>query len=187
MARIGIVGGTFDPIHTGHLIIGNEVREVLNLDEIWFMPNKIPPHKESIPIADKHRLAMIKLAIADNPFFSLATDELEKGGASYTYDTMLMLKGKYPEHTFYFVIGGDMVEYLPEWYKVEELMSLVQFVGVTRPKFTLETPYPIEKVEIPELAISSTIIRKRRREKRTVKYLVPLEVQNYLEEWGLYE
>lgn len=187
MARIGIVGGTFDPIHTGHLIIGNEVREALDLEGIWFMPNKIPPHKETVPTAKEHRLAMIQLAIADNPYFHLVTDELERDGASYTYETMLMLKEKYPKHTFYFIIGGDMVEYLPKWYKVDELVELVQFVGVTRPKFTLETPYPIEKVETPELAISSTMIRERRKSKRTIKYLVPREVQNYIEERGLYE
>lgn len=187
MGRIGIVGGTFDPIHNGHLIIGNEVRDALQLDEIWFMPNKIPPHKERVPTAEEHRLAMVQLAIKDEPFFHLATDELERDGRSYTYDTMLMLKEKYPEHTFYFIIGGDMVEYLPKWYKVEELVQLISFVGVTRPGYKLETSYPIKKVEIPEFAVSSSLIRDRRKNGGTIMYLVPEAVQHYIEEWGLYE
>jgi nicotinate-nucleotide adenylyltransferase len=187
LAKIGIVGGTFDPIHCGHLLIGSEVKEALALDEIWYMPNKIPPHKKDKEITSiQNRLHMIELAIADNEDFVLATDELEREGLSYTYDTMKMLKDKYPYHTFYFIIGGDMVEYLPKWYRVDELLQFVQFVGVTRPGYTVETTYPIITLEIPEFAVSSSIIRGRVKGGKSIRYLVPALIQNYIEEHGLY-
>jgi nicotinate-nucleotide adenylyltransferase len=188
MGKIGIVGGTFDPIHCGHLLIGSEVKEALSLDEIWYMPNKIPPHKKDRHITPLYdRLHMIELAIANNQDFVLATDEVDREGLSYTFDTMTMFRKNYPHHTFFFIIGGDMVEYLPKWYKVDELLQLVQFVGVTRPGYTVETSYPIITVEIPEFAVSSSLIRKRVKNGKSIRYLVPAHVQHYIEEKGLYE
>ncbi|GGE74769.1 nicotinate-nucleotide adenylyltransferase [Priestia taiwanensis] len=188
MGKIGIVGGTFDPIHCGHLLIGNEVKEALSLDEIWYMPNKVPPHKKEKKLTStENRLRMIELAIASNKDFALAIDELEREGVSYTYDTMKMLREKYPHHTFYFIIGGDMVEYLPKWYRVDELLQFVQFVGVTRPGYTVKSPYSIITLEIPEFSVSSSLIRDRIKNRKSIRYLVPTNIQHYIEENGLYE
>lgn len=187
MNRIGIIGGTFDPPHNGHLLIANEVYHALQLDEIWFVPNKIPPHKlEKDVVSTYHRVKMLKLAIEHEPHYSICLIELERQGPSYTYDTVIQLKKNYPDKQFYFIIGGDMVEYLPKWHKIDELLQLIQFVGVTRPGYSLHTPYAIKKIEIPEFAVSSSFIRDRFSDGGTTKYLLPEKVQSYIERNGLY-
>ncbi|WP_077214046.1 nicotinate-nucleotide adenylyltransferase [Bacillus dakarensis] len=187
MKNIGILGGTFDPPHYGHLLMANEVLHGLNLDEIWFMPNQEPPHKEkSDQIRNEDRLEMLELAIKDEPRFRVEKIEFERPGPSYTYDTVKLLLELYPDVTFYFIIGADMIEYLPKWYKIEELMELLTFVGVDRPNYEHETPYPIIYVDVPEFAVSSSLIRERVREGKTVKYLLPDTVIQYLKENRLY-
>jgi nicotinate-nucleotide adenylyltransferase len=185
--RVGIFGGTFDPPHLGHLLMANEVLTSLNLSEIWFMPNHIPPHKQQEQVTDScHRLKMLELAIADHPKFKVQPIELERKGPSYTYETIQQLKEVYREHDFYFIIGADMVEYLPNWYKVNELIQMVTFVGVKRPGFSLRTPYPLVEVEVPEFAVSSSLIRERVQQGKSIKYLVPESVKLYIEEKRLY-
>jgi nicotinate-nucleotide adenylyltransferase len=184
--KVGILGGTFDPPHYGHLLIANEVLTELQLDEIWFMPNNIPPHKQKAVTDSRHRVAMIELAIADHSQFRLETIELERQGPSYTYETMKMLKERYPHVQFYFIIGADMVEYLPKWYKIDELIAFVQFVGVKRPGYSLCTIYPLIEVEVPTFSVSSSLIRERIKRGKSVKYLLPEAVQSYIEEKGLY-
>ena len=148
--KIGIIGGTFDPPHYGHLLIANEVYHALNLEEVWFLPNQIPPHKQGRNITSvESRLQMLELATEEEEHFSICLEELSRKGPSYTYDTMLQLTKKHPDVQFHFIIGGDMVEYLPKWYNIEALLDLVTFVGVARPGYTLHTPYPITTVEIP--------------------------------------
>lgn len=187
MSKIGIIGGTFDPPHNGHLLIANEVYHALKLDEIWFMPNQIPPHKWGKDITSVHnRVEMLQLALMDELRFSLCLIELERQGPSYTYDTIVQLTKKHPDTEFYFIIGGDMVEYLPKWYNIAELLQLVTFVGVTRPGYTLSTPYPITRLEIPEFAVSSSLIRDRFQSGGTTDYLLPKRVQDYIERNGLY-
>ncbi|MFX3624467.1 MAG: nicotinate-nucleotide adenylyltransferase [Ectobacillus sp.] len=187
MRKIGILGGTFDPPHNGHLLIANEVYYALQLDEVWFMPNQIPPHKMGKDVASaRQRTEMLQLAIRKKPHFSLCLIELEREGPSYTYDTMLQLKKRHLEAAFYFIIGGDMVEYLPKWHNIDKLLQLVKFVGVARPGYTLSTPYEIITLEIPEFAVSSSLIRERFRTKQTVDYLLPDEVKKYVERNGLY-
>ena len=134
MRKIGIIGGTFDPPHYGHLLIANEVYHALNLEEVWFLPNQIPPHKQGRNITSvESRLQMLELATEAEEHFSICLEELSRKGPSYTYDTMLQLTKKYPDVQFHFIIGGDMVEYLPKWYNIEALLDLVTFVGVARP------------------------------------------------------
>jgi nicotinate-nucleotide adenylyltransferase len=187
MKRVGIFGGTFDPPHFGHLLMANEVLTSLHLSEIWFMPNHIPPHKQKEQITDSFdRLKMLELAIDDHPQFKIQTIELERGGPSYTYETILQLKHLYKNYEFYFIIGADMVEYLPNWYKVDELVQIVTFVGVKRPGFSMQTPYPVIEVEVPEFGVSSSLIRKRIKEGKSIKYLVPERVKSYIEERMLY-
>lgn len=186
--KIGILGGTFDPPHLGHLIMANEVLCSLELDEIWFMPNQDPPHKEKARnVSNENRLAMLNLAIAGHPNFKIETIEFERAGRSYTYDSIILLKEKYPTAKFYFIIGGDMVEYLPKWHRIEELVDIVQFVGVNRPSYRVQTPYAIQSVEIPSISISSSLIRKRMKDGKTIRYLVPDSVRKYMEENQLYE
>lgn len=186
MKKIGILGGTFNPPHIGHLWIAEEVRVRKQLDEIWFIPTRTPPHKKTSVLDASHRLGMLKLAVKGNPYFQVNALELERNGKSYTYDTIKELTMNYPEVDFSFIIGGDMVEYLPKWYLVEELMEMVHFIGVTRPGYTLETPYPVDRLEIHPLDISSTFIRNRLKEGELVRYLLPDDVMNYIKENQIY-
>lgn len=185
--KVGILGGTFDPPHLGHLIIANEVLDQLGLDEVMFMPNHEPPHKERNSGTTGHdRLTMLKLAIEGHPSFSIESFELNQQGRSYTYDTMKKLTEKNPDNEYYFIIGADMVEYLPHWYNIEELIKLVQFVGANRPNHRLETPYPVTMVEVPMIEISSSMIRSRVQRGNTIRYLLPDPVSRYIEENHLY-
>lgn len=188
MKRVGILGGTFDPPHIGHLIIANEVLHAKKLDEIWFMPNQEPPHKiKTGTVTNAQRVEMLQLSIESTSSFRIETMELDRAGKSYTYDTMKLLKEAYPKIDFYFIIGADMVEYLPKWYKIQELMEIVQFISVNRPKYQLETDYPVQYVKVPDINISSSLIRERVKEGETISFLVRDEVKRYIEENCLYE
>jgi nicotinate-nucleotide adenylyltransferase len=188
LKKVGILGGTFNPPHTGHLVIANEVFHAYGLDEVWFMPNQVPPHKSvTEPISNSDRLAMLELAISDNPFFRVERAELDRSGPSYTYETMRILKDMYKEHDFYFIIGGDMVEYLPKWHQIDELLEMVKFVGVSRPSFKDESPYNILYAATPQMDISSSMIRERVKADTSIRYLLPEPVREYIEEHGLYE
>jgi nicotinate-nucleotide adenylyltransferase len=187
MKKIGILGGTFDPPHLGHLLIANEVLHSLQFDEIWFMPNQEPPHKrKSDEIPNEYRLEMLKLAIAGNDSFKIETVEMERSGPSYTIDTMKLLTDKY-QYDFFFIIGADMIEYLPKWHKLDELLTIVRFVGVNRPTYHTETSYPIIYVEVPQMEISSSDIRNRIKGGNPVRYLLPDPVISYIKERHLYE
>ena len=187
MKKIGILGGTFDPPHLGHLIIANEVLNAFDLDEIWFMPNQEPPHKKkSNAIKTEDRVNLLKLAIGGHPNFKIERLELERLGPSYTYESMKILKEKHSDKQFYFIIGADMVEYLPKWQNIDELVKIIQFIGVNRPSYCNESHYPILYAEVPDIAISSSQIRTRLLENKTIRYLVPDSVMNYIKENQLY-
>lgn len=188
MRKIGLLGGTFDTPHHGHLLIANEVFHELELDEIWFLPNQEPPHKKkSALISTEDRLNMLKLALEDVAYFKIETIELERPGPSYTYDTIQQLKKLHPDKSFYFIIGADMVEYLPKWYKIDELVHMVSFVGVNRPTYQDKTSYPIIHIDIPEFQVSSSLIRERIQEGKSIRYLLPDSLIEYLKENHLYE
>lgn len=187
MKKIGILGGTFDPPHLGHLVIANEVLDACNLDEIWFMPNQEPPHKKkSNAISDKDRLSLLKLAIGGHPKFKIEPIELERQGPSYTYETMKILTKQHLDKQFYFIIGADMIEYLPKWHHINQLVKLVHFIGVGRPSYSHHSEYPIQYVDIPEMEISSSLIRSRLKDGKTIRYLVSDSVRKYIEENHLY-
>ena len=188
MKKIGIFGGTFDPPHFGHLIMANEVLSALHLHEIWFMPNQNPPHKDSEEISDSlHRMHMLRLCTEKKPEFKVQSIEFERVGPSYTYDTLVLLKEQYPDCSFYFIIGADMIEYLPKWHNIDKLTELVQFVGVKREGYQTETTYPVCEVTAPVIEISSTMIRERFRQQQSADFLLPEEVIGYIEENHLYE
>ncbi len=186
--QVGILGGTFNPVHLAHLVMAEQVGQNLGLDRVFLMPSYEPPHideKKTIPAA--HRLNMLELAIEDNPFLAIETVELSRGGKSYTYDTMKALTQNNPDTDYYFIIGGDMVEYLPKWYKIDELVHLVHFVGIKRAGYGVETPYPVIWVDVPEIDISSTKIRQKVRQGCSIRYLVPDKVVDYIQKEGLYQ
>jgi len=189
--RIGLFGGTFDPIHYGHLIAAEQARDQMKLDEVWLMPAKIPPHKTRTDIAsEQHRLRMVELAVADHPTFRVSDIELQREGPSYTVDTMRAIRQKFPHDDFWFIIGGDMVEMLPKWYRFEELRTMVHFIGLSRSGAQYNqdavSSY-VTFVEMPTINISSTMIRQRVQEGISIRYLVPDAVERYIKEQRLYE
>lgn len=187
MKKIGIFGGTFDPPHFGHLLMANEVCFQLSLDEIWFMPNQQPPHKlKTSNTTNENRKEMICRAIEGQPQFKIETIEFNRSGPSFTIDTIMALKDQFPETRFYFIIGADMIEYLPKWHRIDELIELVQFVGVNRPGYSVDTDYSIIYVEAPLIEISSKMIRNRILNKEPISYLLPEAVIDYIKEKHLY-
>ncbi|WP_221913000.1 nicotinate-nucleotide adenylyltransferase [Streptococcus halichoeri] len=186
--QVGILGGNFNPVHNAHLVVADQVRQQLGLDEVLLMPEYLPPHvdkKETIE--EEYRLRMLELAIADVPGLGIEKKELDRKGISYTYDTFSLLIKEHPDVDYYFIIGGDMVEYLPKWYRIDELIDMVQFVGVQRPRYKAGTSYPIIWVDVPSLDISSSMIRDFIKKGRKPHYLLPSKVLDYIEKEGLYQ
>ena len=187
MKKVGLLGGTFNPPHMGHLMMANEVFHALELDEIRFMPNSIPPHKKARHDASvDERIEMVERSIAPYPYFCTELYEVQKGGVSYSYETLAALCAREPNVKFYFIIGGDMVDSLHTWYRIEELVKLVQFVGVRRPGTEAKTDFPVIMVEVPQIDLSSTLIRERLATGGTVTFLLPKTVESFIREEGLY-
>ncbi len=185
--RVGILGGTFNPPHLGHLVMAEQVGKQLGLQKVLFLPTNEPPHKKQDPsISPAHRKKMIQLAIQDNPLFEFEGVELERTGKSYTIETIQQLKERNPHDEFYFIIGGDMVATLADWHRIDELVQLVQFVAIKRLGYEETTPYPVIWVDSPEIGISSTMIRKKIKSGCTVNYLVPQPTLEYIKKEGLY-
>lgn len=186
--RIGILGGTFNPPHLGHLMMAEQVGRQLELDEVWFMPTAKPPHAPGkITIAAQHRMKMVELAIADNPLFKLQPYEVYKGGKNYTIDTMRHFVKEYPETDFYFILGEDSVQDLPTWHCIDELNQLVRFVGIRRPGIVHEeTPYSVMWVDSPLVELSSSEVRLRVYLEQSIRYQVPDAVADYIQQQNLY-
>jgi nicotinate-nucleotide adenylyltransferase len=193
--KVGIMGGTFDPIHTGHLIAAECARESAGLDEVWFMPSYVPPHKPHAPKASpEQRLEMVRLSVSGNPFFRVEDLEIRRGGISYTADTVTILCDRYPDIRFSYIIGADMVQYLPHWNRIGDILRRISFIGLQRPGYSLDMDQLPETIRrgvtlapMPAVEISSTEIRRRSAEGRSFRYLVPEPVYAYIKERGLYE
>ncbi len=186
--RIGILGGTFNPPHIAHLVMADQVCQQLGLDKICFMPTYLPPHAdEKKTIAAHHRVRMVEEAIKENQMFDIEKIEIERGGKSYTFDTMKQLTQLHPDTEYYFIIGGDMVNDLSNWYRIDELTNLTQFVGIRRPGFPVESRYPLLWVDVPQIDVSSTSLRNKISRGCTVQYLVPDAVMQYINREGLYK
>ncbi|REB09960.1 nicotinate-nucleotide adenylyltransferase [Sporosarcina sp. BI001-red] len=187
MRKIGILGGTFNPPHIGHLIIASEVQEALELDEVRLMPTAIPPHKQLPDTATPiQRLVMTERAVQGNEYLSSCDEEVHFGGVSYTFNTMQRLLAKEPDAEFHFIIGGDMVDSLHTWFKIDELIKMVRFVGVHRPGTLRKTNYPIQYIDTPLIDVSSTLLRTKYALHKTTTYLVPESVDSYIRQEGLY-
>ncbi|WBW49212.1 nicotinate-nucleotide adenylyltransferase [Peptoniphilus equinus] len=194
--RYGLMGGTFNPVHLGHLMISEYIREEMHLDEIIFIPTGNPPHKETLDA--KLRYEMVKLATDENPYFSTSDIETTREYTSYTIDTIEALE-KQLDGKLYFIIGSDTLFQLKTWKKKEKLLKKVEFICAIRPDYVseqileLELKYLQDKygavihiVPTPMYEVSSTDLRGRIAEGKSVKYLIPKEVIAYIEEKGLY-
>ena len=186
--KVGLFGGTFNPPHLGHMLVAQQVLSQLGLDEIIFIPDNKPPHVDEKKTIDaKTRLEMTRLSAQGNPSFRVSDLEIRRGGKSYAYDTIKQLRQEHPENEYYFIIGGDMVEYLPTWHKIDDLIKIVNFVGVRRPGFKTTSPYPVLWVDVPAFEISSSLIRQKVAQGCSIKYLVRDEVADFITEEGLYQ
>ncbi len=192
--RVGVMGGTFDPIHHGHLVAASEVQAWLDLDQVVFVPTGQPWQKASREVSTaEHRYLMTVIATASNPRFTVSRVDIDRGGPTYTVDTLHDLQRRFPDSDLYFITGADALADIFTWRDADELFALAQFVGCTRPGYEMDPStldgIPTDRVtilEIPALAISSTDCRERRAKGEPVWYLVPDGVVQYIAKHDLY-
>ena len=187
--RIGVMGGTFDPIHHGHLVAASEVAQSYGLDEVVFVPTGEPTYKSVVTPAE-HRYLMTVIATASNPRFTVSRVDIERGGPTYTIDTLTDLQRQRPDAELFFITGADAIAQILSWRDVEELWELAHFVAVSRPGHDLSVSglpeQDVSLLEVPALAISSTDCRDRVRRGFPVWYLVPDGVVQYISKHHLY-
>jgi len=189
--KIAFFGGTFDPIHIGHLIIAEKAREEFNLEKVIFIPSNIPPHKKKSYASPIQRFNMVKIAINDNSFFNISDIEIKNEGISYTYKTIKKMKELYYEYNIFFIIGQDSLMDLQNWYRADELIKEVVFLVAKREsefKYEKRNEFPVnfKFINSPIIQISSTYIRTCIREKKSIKYLLPEKVRLYIKKEGIY-
>ncbi|PRY54130.1 nicotinate-nucleotide adenylyltransferase [Knoellia remsis] len=185
------MGGTFDPIHHGHLVAASEVQSLFDLDEVIFVPTGQPWQKADRDVSEpEHRYLMTVVATASNPRFQVSRVDIERDGPTYTIDTLRDLRRLYPEDELFFITGADALAQILSWKDADELFELAHFIGVTRPGYELsESGLPDDKVtlqEVPAMAISSTDCRERVADGEPVWYLVPDGVVQYINKHRLY-
>lgn len=197
--RLGIFGGTFDPVHWGHLVMAEQCREQCGLDQVWFLPAGLPPHKTGSAISSgKQRAEMLEFAIAGQPEFLVNRMELSREGKTYTVDTLTELHNERPNDELFFLIGGDSLNDLPLWREPGRIVELATVVAVNRG----DRPLPdgtqliehlgpavasrIKLVTMPGMDLSSTDIRQRVREGKSIRFMVPRAVEAYIAEHKLY-
>jgi nicotinate-nucleotide adenylyltransferase len=216
LTKVGLFGGTFDPIHLGHLRAAEEIREILGLEKIYFVPASVPPHKTTPGMASPHdRLKMLELAVNDNNFFSISDVEIKRGGKSYTIDTLRYFSEMFPLFNLYLIAGSDLFSEIDSWKDYKEIFRASNFVVIERPGLSFELPgtLPLEikndfryykeysnltlyinknsrilsLVKIDGLEISSTKIRELVKKFKSIKYLVPSSVETYILEHRIYK
>jgi len=193
--RLGLFGGTFDPIHLGHLILAEQCREACELDQVWFVVAGAPPHKKGDRTPVGHRLEMVRIAIAGHPGFSVSEIEAKRPGPHYSVETLAEIRRERPDDELFFLIGADSLVDLPTWRQPQEITRMATIVVVNRagvdanlgelPNFGAETK-PLRAVSIPSIAIASKDLRKRMLEKRSIRYMIPRGVEAYIEAQSLY-
>ncbi len=197
--QFGLFGGTFDPVHYGHLLLAEQCREQCALDEVWFIPSGNPPHKGDSTISSGiARAEMLEFATAGHKRFRVNRMELNRDGATYTVDTLQELRSEDPDHELFFLIGADSLTYLPTWREPSRIARLATIVAVNRG----DRPLPdlalirsqlgdavasrIQRVSMPGIDLSATDIRRRVREGKSIRYMTPRAVEQYITENGLY-
>ncbi len=194
--RLGLFGGTFDPIHQGHLILAEQCRESCRLDRVWFVVTGAPPHKQGDRTAVGHRLEMVRIAIAGHSAFSVSEIEASRPGPHYSVETLEAIRRDHPGDELFFLIGADSLADLPAWREPARIAQLATIVVVNRPGIDCPPParlpdfgpeaQPLLSVTIPPIGIASSDLRRRLAEGRSVRYMVPRGVQAYIEAQGLY-
>ncbi len=199
--RLGIFGGTFDPIHYGHLLLAESCREQCRLDAIWFMPASVPPHKQGRTVSDAEtRIELLQLAIGGHEAFSVSRLEIDRGGVSFTVETLATIHAELPDAELFLLMGADTLEDLPNWREPRRILELatpavVHRAGSAAPRFeaiaefvAVERLQAIQKfqVEMPVIGISSTDIRRRAAEGRSIRYMTPRGVEKCIEARKLY-
>jgi len=199
--RLGLFGGSFDPVHLGHLLLAECCREQCRLDAVWFLPAAVPPHKRQQDLTPaRMRIEMLQLAIAGNPHFAVNCYETDRGGINYTVDTLTHFHAEKPDAELFFLLGADMLHDLPRWRQAPRVCELATAIAVRRPGTgeldfdalaEIASPQRIEEirrhqVEMPQIDISSTEIRRRVCEGQSIRYHTPPAVEKYIESQGLY-
>lgn len=200
--RIGLLGGTFNPIHSGHLALAQSAFEGFDLDKVVFIPCRKPPHKDAAPLASaEHRLAMLELAIEDDIRFEISRVEIEREGPSYSIDTVSWFAENYPGQELFFIIGADTLPELHLWKDIDRLLEKCRFISFERPGTEISRLTP-EKIDLPDpwperllkdlskglrFEVSSSELRYRIAEGFSIKYLVPQPVEMYIAEHSLYK
>ncbi|MEO6792576.1 MAG: nicotinate-nucleotide adenylyltransferase [Mycobacterium sp.] len=195
---MGVMGGTFDPIHNGHLVAASEVADLFKLDEVIFVPTGQPWLKDRRATAAEDRYLMTVIATAANPRFSVSRVDIDRDGPTYTKDTLRDLNAMNPDAELYFITGADALASILSWQNWEEMFELARFVGVNRPGYDLNDEHlagvldslpedALTLVEVPALAISSTDCRQRAADSRSIWYLVPDGVVQYVSKRRLYD
>lgn len=200
MNKIGIMGGTFNPIHNGHLILAEEAYEQLGLDLILFMPTKTPPHKDKASVlSEEHRVKMVSLAIHNNDHFELSYMELERKGITYTADTLTLLRDENPQIEYYFIIGADSLFAMMEWHKPERIFELCTLIVANRDdndpmkleekaeEYRQGYGAKIKQILMPKIDIASGSLRQWVRNGKSIRYYVPDSVLEYIIEHHLYD
>ena len=199
--RLGILGGTFDPVHYGHLLLAECCREQRQLDQVWFLPAATPPHKQSHVLSSAdHRVEMLELAVGGNEAFAVSRYEVDRGGVNYTADTLEALRAEDPHRELFFLLGSDSLDDLPNWHDPRRICAAATLVVVQRgggPKpdlSCLERIASTEQIEavgqsivdMPPMGLSSTEIRRRVSGAKSIRYQTPRAVEKYIEAQGLY-
>ncbi len=190
--RIGLLGGTFNPIHFGHLVLAEECRKEADLEKIIFIPSSIPPHKEQKIAGAEHRYNMVKRATRGNKDLIVSRVELDRKEISFTYKTIRYFKKKYVQSQVYFILGIDSVLEIHKWKKKNKILEFCPFIVATRPGYRIqEIPFAVRKIvkiiKIPKINISSSLIREKIKTGESIKNLVPLSVEKYIKKHKLYQ
>lgn len=189
--RWGVFGGTFDPVHHGHLITAQQAAEEADLDRLLLVPSKTPPHRESPDASPEERLIMVERAVETHPTLSASDVEFDLEEPSYTYRTIQALRDNHPEVTFQFILGVDELINFKSWHRWEDLLETVQLLGFPRPDCSVDdipddVRNRVDLLDTPLIDISSTAIRRRIRQDQPIDFLVPPTVNTYIEEMELY-
>jgi len=185
--KLGVFGGSFDPVHLGHLVVAERAADRLGLDQVRFVPAGQHPFKTEHQAAPEHRLAMVDLAVRDNPRFRLDPREARRAGPSYTVETLRQLRAECPEDALFLLMGADAARELPAWHDVDGIAAVATIVVLTRPGAAVPAHPGIGRIlEVPGIDISATAIREAVRGGDSIRYLVPRAVEDYIRTHGLY-